>query len=53
VLEQPGAELSHPFGAVGEGERGDLAAALVEQRRYVTALVHVDPDDHRVLLSRG
>ena len=53
VREEPGAELPHPFWAVGEAERADLAAALVQQRGHVAALVHVDPDDHRVLLSRG
>lgn len=50
---EPGKQLPHPFRAIGEAERGDLVAALVQQRSDVGALVHVDPDDHWVLLSRG
>ena len=53
MLGEPDAEPPHPFRAVGEVERADLAAALVQQRGDVRALVHVDPDDHLVLLSRG
>src|SRR5215218_1138937 len=53
VLVEPGAEAPHTFRAVGEAERADLAATLVQERGHVAALVHIDPDDHLVLLSRG
>jgi hypothetical protein len=42
-----------PWGLFGEAERAELAAALVQQRGHVRALVHIDSDDHCVLLSRG
>jgi hypothetical protein len=50
---EPAAQLPHPFRTVREAERAELAAALVQQRGNVAALVHVDPDDHGVLLSRS
>jgi hypothetical protein len=53
VGDQPGTQPSHPLGAVGEAERAELAAALVQQRGHVRALVYVNTDDHDVLLSRG
>jgi hypothetical protein len=53
MRDQPSAQPAHPFRAVREAERADLAAALVQQRGYMGALVYIDPDDHGVLLSRG
>jgi hypothetical protein len=52
-LDQPLAELAHPGRAVGKAERAELAAALVEQRSNVSVFVHIDSDDHPVLLSQG
>jgi hypothetical protein len=53
MRDKPDAQPPHAPGAVGEAERAELAAPLVEQRGRVGALVHIDPDDHEVLLSRG
>jgi hypothetical protein len=53
MLGEPAAQPPHPLRAVREAKRGDLAATLVQQRGDMSALVHVDPDDHGVLLSRG
>jgi hypothetical protein len=47
VGDEPLLKLSHPGWAVGEAERPELAAALVQQRSDMRALVHIDPDDHR------
>jgi hypothetical protein len=53
VGDEPVAKLPQPSWTVGEAERAELAAALVQQRGDVRALVHVDPDDHLLLLARG
>jgi hypothetical protein len=53
ALDKPGAKPPHALRAVGEAERAELTAALVQQRSDMGALVHIDPDDHEVLLSRG
>jgi hypothetical protein len=53
VGDEPVAKFAHPCRAVDEAERAELAAALIQQCSDVCALVHIDPDDHCVLLSRG
>jgi hypothetical protein len=53
VSDEPVAKFAHPVWAVDEAERAELTTALVQQRGDVCALVHIDPDDHCVLLSHG
>lgn len=53
MLDQPVDQPSIALGTVGERERRDLAAAIVDQRGGMGVLVNVDADDQGGLLARG
>ena len=46
VLAQPTLQTAIARRTVGDGQRGDLAAAFIDQRSSVGMLVDVDPDEH-------
>jgi hypothetical protein len=47
VLVEPAQQAAIALRAVGQGQRAELAATLVDQRGRVLALVNVYPDEHR------
>ena len=51
MLALPGEQSAVALGTVGDRQRADLAAAIIEQSGRVGVLVNVDADDHRDLLT--
>jgi hypothetical protein len=52
LIDQPVDQLPVALRAVGDAQRVNQPAALVDERDCVRALVNVDADDQRDLLAR-
>jgi hypothetical protein len=53
VIDQPIDQLPIALGAVGDAQRRDLAAAVIDQRGGMSLFVNIDADDQGGLLARG
>ena len=53
MVDEPADQTPAALRAIRDSQSGDLAAALIEQRNGVGALVDVDADDHGRLLTWG
>jgi hypothetical protein len=53
VIDQPVDQAPVASRAVGQRERCEVSAALVDERSDMGVLVNVDPDDQGGLLARG